>query len=251
MADDEVIPDLRRAIRGLGQKEILIPALHTSLNDPSFKGFNVEIEPWSPRPPDGYFHPSTQSTWTVRQLALYLMAPEKVEEERMQLTSVFAITQGHFWHMFLQQVLTDTKLLIKDEVGFTDEEHKRRGHMDGLLKINGEEEGLEIKTMNSFTLPKIKTEADLRHLKFGYWSQAQEYLDVFSLPRMRFLIISPSYPFPMTEFVVEADSIHQERRRAIYKGAIQIAEAGTLPLPAGGCCQHPDTCKVRSACYGN
>ncbi len=249
--DGEVIGStVRRTLRGVENSEVLIPALLTSLNDPTFEGFEIEIEPWSPRPPDGYFHPSTQSTWTVRQLALYLMAPETVEQERMQLTGVFAITQGHFWHMFIQKILKDTGLLIKDEVGFTDEEHKRRGHMDGLLKINGQEEGLEIKTMNSFTIKKIENEKDLREKKFGYWCQAQEYLDVFNLPRMRFLIISPSYPFPMVEFTVEADPEHQQQRREIYKGAITIAKHGTLPLPEGGCCMKPDTCAVRKACRG-
>lgn len=246
----EVIPDLRRAVRGLAKDEILIPALHTSLNDPTFKGFNIEIEPWSARPPDGYFHPSTQATWNVRQLALYLMAPELIEQERMQLTGVFAITQGHFWHMFIQHVLTETKLLVEDEVGFTDEDHKRRGHMDGLLVINGERQGLEIKTMNQFTLPKISTMAELREKKPGYWAQAQEYMDVFDLDKMRFLIISPSYPFPMKEFVVKADPKHQERRREIYKGAIEIASRGSLPLPAGGCCQQ-EHCQVKKACKFN
>ena len=242
------IPDLSRAAKGLAKDEILIPALMMALNDPSFKGFNVEIEPWTPRPPDGYFHPSTQSTWNVRQLALYLMSPELLDQERMALTGVFAITQGHFWHMFIQHVLKETGFLIKDELGFTDEEHKRRGHMDGLLRIDGKEEGLEIKTMNPFKLPKINNVADLRDQKFGYYSQAQEYLDVFDLDKMRFLIISPSYPFPMKEFIVPADPIHQKRRREIYKGAITIADNATLPLPAGGCCGQTQTCQVRKAC---
>lgn len=242
---DEIIRDLRRAYKGLANDEILVPALLTALNDPTFAGFNIEIAAWSSRPADGYFHPSTQSTWNVRQLALYLMAPHLYEQERMQAKGVFAITQGHFWHEFIQHVLETTKILKKSEVGFTDEEHKRRGHMDGLLVIGGEQEGLEIKTMNPYTLAKIKTVEELVEKKPGYYSQAQEYLDVFDLPRMRFLIISPSYPFPMKEFVVAANPSHQERRREIYKGAIKIAEAGKLPLPEGGCCNQPTTCPMR------
>lgn len=245
---DEVIPDLRRVLRGLAKDEVLVPALHSALNDPSFRGFTVEIEPWTDRPYDGYFHPSTQATWNVRQLALYLMAPQLLEKRGMELTGTLSITQGNFWHLFLQHVLKEIGLLIKDEVGFVDEEHKRRGHMDGLLKIGGEEQGLEIKTMNSYKLPKISTMEELRAEKPGYWAQAQEYLDVFGLERMRFLIISPNYPFPMKEFLVEADPVHQERRREIYKGAIQIAEAAELPLPPGGCCNSPKTCPTRKAC---
>jgi hypothetical protein len=37
------IPDLRRAVRGLGKKEILVPALHAALNDPDFSGFTVDV----------------------------------------------------------------------------------------------------------------------------------------------------------------------------------------------------------------
>lgn len=249
MSDE--FPDLRRAIRGLAKNEILIPTLHTALNDPKFKGFNIEIEPWSARPPDGYFHPSTQATWNVRQLALYLMAPEMVETERMQLTSVLAITQGHFWHLFIQHVLAESKILIKSEVGFTDELHKRRGHMDGLLRVNGREEGLEIKTMNPYKIKKVTSAQELILEKPEYWAQAQEYLDVFGLDQMRFLIISPSYPFPMNEFVVPADPEHQERRRAIYRGAIQVADNATLPLPDQGCCGREDICPVSYACKGH
>jgi hypothetical protein len=241
-------PDLRRAARGLAKDEVLVPVLHMALNDPDFSGFTVNIEPWTARPPDGYFHPSSQATWSVRQLALYLMAPNMVAVERMKLQSVLAITQGHFWHMFLQHILKDTGFLVKEEVGFTDEEHKRRGHMDGLLKVRDEDEGLEIKTINSYKIKKMVSEEALKELKPGYWAQAQEYLDVFNLPRMRFLFICPNYPFTMTEFVVKADSNHQKWRRDVYKGAIQIAEAGKLPLPPQGCCNDYDNCPVRYAC---
>jgi hypothetical protein len=225
-----------------------VPALQSALNDPTFSGFNIEVEPWTARPPDGYFHPSTQSMWNVRQLALYLMAPKLVVQERMDINGVFAITQGHFWHMFIQHVLKETGFLIDDEISFTDEEHKRRGHMDGLLKIKGVEEGLEIKTINPFKINKMVSEEALKELKLQYWYQAQEYLDVFGLPRMRFLFISPSYPFPMKEFVVKADSAHQARRRADYKDAIAIAAQSELPLPKGGCCNSVSGCALKYAC---
>lgn len=217
--------------------------------DPTFTGFNIEIEPWTARPPDGYFHPSTQSMWNVRQLALYLLAPHLVQQERMEITSVLAITQGHFWHMFIQHILEiETPFLVKSEVGFTDEEHKRRGHMDGLLKIKGEEEGLEIKTINPYKIGKIVDEETLIEHKPQYWFQAQEYLDVFNLPRMRFLTIAPSYPFPMKEFTVKANPTHQARRREDYKQAMLIAENGALPLPKGGCCNQVSSCQLKYAC---
>jgi hypothetical protein len=244
-----VTPDLRRAVKGMANNEILIPAIQAALNSPTFKGFDIKVEEWTARPPDGYFHPSTQSTWNVRQLALYLMAPKLVVQERMQVTGVLAITQGHFWHMFLQHIARETGYLIDDEIGFTDEEYKRRGHMDGLLRIKGVYEGLEIKTINQFKINKIISEEALKELKYQYWCQAQEYLDVFELPRMRFLFISPSYPFPMKEFIVKADPVHQASRRKDYRDAISIYESGQkLPLPSGGCCGQVDTCALKYAC---
>jgi hypothetical protein len=238
-------------MKGLENKEILIPILHTALNDPKFKAFDVRVEEWTARPPDGYFHPSTQATWSARQMALYLMAPQLFEQERMQLTGVLAITQGHFWHMFIQHVLKESGVLVEDEIGFTDEEHKRRGHMDGLLAIKGEPQGLEIKTMNSRTIQKIVNEAALKEFKYGYWCQAQEYLDVFDLRQMRFLILNADYPFTMKEFVVNADPLHQGKRRKAYKEAIATAAASSFPLAAydgPDCCGTPTSCAARYAC---
>jgi hypothetical protein len=241
-------PDLRRAVKGLRNQEILVPILHTALNDPEFRSFTIGIDGWkkSNRKPDGYFHPSGQATWNVRQLALFLIAPHLIEQERMQLTSVFAITQGHFWHVFLQHVLKENGILVEDEIGFTDKVHRRRGHMDGLLS-NGE--GLEIKTINSFKINKAISEQWLREEKYGYWCQAQEYMDVFKLEGMRFLFLSPSYPFPMKEFLVKADPVHQAQRRADYLQAIDLAATHQLPLHAGTvCCGSPENCPVRLAC---
>lgn len=214
--------DLRRALRGIADAEIIIPILHTELNDPEFTGFSVNIEPWTARPPDGYFHPSTHATWGLEDLYHYLAHPELLKVERMELTSVFAITQGNFWHLFLQHVLKKQGILVEDELGFSDEVYRRRGHMDGLLSNN---EGLEIKTMNARTLSKINTAEDLKELKPGYWAQAQEYLDVFQLGAMRFLILNAEYPFTMKEFVVRSDEVHQIRRRKLYAEVIELVEA--------------------------
>lgn len=244
-------PDLRRALKGMMDDEVLIPILHATLNDPNFTGFQIDIEPWTDRPFDGYFHPSTQSTWNARQLALYLIGSRLFQGERMPLTGVFAITQGHFWHMFIQHVLGEQGVMVEAEIGFVDELHKRKGHMDGLLAIKGEREGLEIKSMNSRTIKKMVDEAALKELKFGYWSQAQEYLDVFDLPRMRFLFLCPDYPFIMKEFVVKADLVHQGRRRKIYRQAIEVAEEEDyLPMKSTqlNCCGAPASCPAKLAC---
>lgn len=247
------IPDLRRAAKGIQNNEVLTPLFHASLNDPDFSGFTVQIEPWTPKPPDGYFHPSAHGTWTARQMALYLMAPRKAEVEKMQVTSVLAITQGHFWHTFAQHIFGALGIMLQDEVPLIDEEHKRKGHMDGLLQNR---EGLEIKTINSRTIRKITCEADLKEKKPEYWAQAQEYLDMADLPVMRFFFLSPDYPFPTSEFLVRRDLAHQAQRRLAYRKAISYAASHTwspdleILLPA--CCtvgsSMAKTCPVKSAC---
>lgn len=240
------VPELRRALRGVKGGEILIPTLQTALHDPSFGALDIHIGGFEKREPDGYFHPSTHSMWNVRQLALYRLAPHLMADNVMPFTGTLSITQGHFWHAFIQHVLTESGILLKDEIPFTDEIYKRRGHMDGLLK----DQGLEIKTMNSRSLPKMVSEEALRELKYQYWCQAQEYLDVFDLPSMRFLFITPDYPFPMKEFVVMANPEHQAARREIYAKAIEISDVGKLPISKFSvpCCNQPDTCATVKGC---
>lgn len=240
------IPDLRRAIRGATQGQILVPALQTALHDPSFQSFQIHIGGFEKREPDGYFHPSTHSTWNVRQLALYRMAPQLLEDSTMPYTGTLSITQGHFWHSFIQHILKEQGILLKDELPFRDETFQRKGHMDGLLK----DEGLEIKTINSRRIKEMTGAEALKELKFQYWCQAQEYMDVFKLPVMRFLFITPDFPFPMQEFVVEADPVHQAERREVYAKAIEVADNGTFPIPKGSvpCCGRPDICPTSRGC---
>jgi hypothetical protein len=241
------VPELRRALRGLASGEILIPALQTALHDPSFSALDIHIGGFQKREPDGYFHPSGHATWNVRQLALYRMAPHLLEQGVMPYTGTLSITQGHFWHAFIQHILKECGLLIKDEVGFTDEAFQRKGHMDGLLK----DEGLEIKTINSRRINSMVSEEALKQDKYQYWCQAQEYLDVFNLPQMRFLFITPDFPFPMKEFVVKANPEHQAARREIYAKAIEIADVGKLPISKFSvpCCGKPDQCPTVKGCH--
>lgn len=244
-------------LTGLAKNEILIPAIRRALFKPDFKGFNVPVEGWTPRPYDGWFHPSTHGTWTVRQLYLYLVASKFVETEQMPLTGVLAVTAGKFWHEFLQRILLATKDLRVAEQFIEQEDTNRRGHLDGVLE-NGE--GLEIKTINPYQISKVIDEAVLKEKKYDYWAQTQDYLDVMGLSIMRYLMIEPSYPFQMAEFVVPADLDYQQRRRSEYRQAIKFAEVYPDPkvladhtrATVPSCCapksQMAKSCPVRMAC---
>lgn len=247
------VPDLRRALKSVASGEILIPILQAALHDPTFERFDIRINGFEKRQPDGYFHPSSHATWNVRQLALYRLAPNLLENSVMPFTGTLSITQGHFWHAFIQHILRESGPLVKEEIPFTDEIYQRRGHMDGLLRLD-KDQGLEIKTINSRRIREMINEEALKATKYHYWCQAQEYLDVFNLDAMRFLFITPDYPFPMKEFVVPANPEHQAERREIYAKAIEISDVGKLPISKFSvpCCGQPDSCPTVKGCnYGN
>lgn len=219
--------DFARTMRGIAMDQILIPTIHAALYSPDFKGFTIYVPGWQEdtRTYDGKFHPSTQSTWTVRQLYIYLVAPQLLQQERMPLNGILAVTQGKFWHKFTQHVLLDQGTMVPTghpdgEVKIDDPETNVFGHADGKLTTG---ECLEIKTINGFQIDKINSEEILREKKFDYWCQTQDYLMVLGLKVMRYFLLNPQYPFPMNEFLVSANPAHQAKRRAEYKLAIELA----------------------------
>jgi hypothetical protein len=240
-------PNFRKTLASMRAKKIVVPVIRAMAADIQMKSFSIPVEGPTKRAYDGWFHPSTHPTWTARQLYYYLTKPEALESEEMDVSSVFAISQGHFFHAMLQQLLLSNGMLKAAEVPLSDPHHNRRGHMDGDLG----KEGLEIKTMNEFTIAKIETWQDLLELKPGYYAQAMDYLDMSGREAMRFVIMSTTYPFSMTEVVVPRDERYMARQRAKYREAIEAAEAGVPPEPCRGCgigSEIAAACPVLAAC---
>lgn len=242
-------PAFRRMLKDVQQNKIVTPVIASMLSNPSFEGFDVPVEDWTPRPYDGWFHPSTHATWNVRQLAYYLQHGADLPEKRPELLFVLSVTQGKFWHAFIQKLLLDNGLMEKDEVPLVDTEHHRRGHTDGLLR-NGEL--FEFKTASERVIKKLGSVEDLKQYKPEYYAQTQDYLDMAGAEEMRYFVMSLAAPFPMVEFVVPADRRFQADQRAKYLQALMHTEAGTLPPP---CCAPKSTeskaCPVRLLCpYG-
>jgi hypothetical protein len=252
-------PAFTRAVRDISEGKILIPVIKAALSDPDFKEFHVRAEGWHSRPYDGWFHPSTHATWNVRQLWLYLTKPELMQPERPSLLFVLSVTQGKFWHDFVQTILFDRGMLMprpkweqattitdKVEVPFRDRHHMRRGHADG--RISGDEL-FEFKTMNDRWITRVKTGEDVRIHHPGYYAQTQDYLDMGKSRRMRYLVMALASPFPMAEVVVEADVEFQAAQRAKYAEAIQHAADQTEPP---FCCtpksKEAKACPVKDAC---
>jgi hypothetical protein len=236
----------RRMLKEYQQEWLIVPIIRAELLNPKFRGFNLKVEGFTPRPYDGKFHPSTHATWTARQLALYLTNPEMLEEESLTLTSVLAITQGKFWHLFVQKLLLRHGILLRAEVPLADPKTNVVGHMDGLVCTY---EGFEFKTMNDWKHDKVKTWQDFRELEPAYYAQAQDYLRITNLSAMRVVIMGMSNPYPMTEVVVPADDITQIAQRRKYQLAMELAADGEM---GEQCCNINSTkstsCAVRLAC---
>lgn len=239
-------PNFRTMMKELGQGKIVTPIIRSALSKPTFDGFDVPVEGWITRPYDGWFHPSTHSTWTPRQLYYYLTVGEKMFVENPTLLFVLSVTQGKFWHNFVQRLLLDNGLMLQDEVPILDPIHMRRGHTDGLLS-NGE--GFEFKTASERVIVKMKTLDLLMKNQPKYYAQTQDYLDVTGGEVMRYFIMQLSAPFDMAEFEVPADPEFQAAQRDKYREAIEAAAAGEPPAP---CCafgsSQSKTCPVRYQC---
>lgn len=238
--------NFRRVLSDIHDKRILIPTIRAALADPSFKGFPLQIEPWLTREWDGWFHPSTHATWTARQLTYLMGHPDIFVEEGRDLLFVLAVTQGKFWHTFIQRVLLDHHVLVQDEVPLIDPEHNRRGHADGRL---ADGQLFEFKTAGDWVVKQMQTVADLKEHKPEYYAQTQDYLDMAGAPSMRYLVMTLSSPFPMTEFVVPADPVFQAAQREKYTTAITAHRSGTVP---DACCalrsKEARACPARHIC---
>lgn len=212
---------LRGILKDVRDKKILSPIIRGGLADPKFKGFSLQVEGWTPRPYDGWFHPSTHATWDVDKLVDYLTHPERYQpDEHPSLSFVLAVTQGKFWHTFHQRLLLDHGILLQDEVPLVDIPRRRKGHTDGLL-ANGEL--LEIKTSSSRSFRKFTDLEGLMTNEPGYYAQTQDYLDMAEAEHMRYLVMCMESPYAFSEFLVPVDGAFQARQRRKYREAVEIA----------------------------
>lgn len=245
--------NFRRTLTSINKGEVVIPVLRAALYDPAFKSFKVKVGGFEARPPDGWFHPSTHPLWPERQLFWYLAAPERLEEEPFDPHSVMAVTQGKFWHSFIEKVGMDTGLFTGVEVKVEDPVTGARGSMDGTLP----EEVFEFKTIRPSKLHKFPTlepeDPDLaawyRGYLPGYHAQGQEYMRLSGYRRHRTLLLAMDYPYEMREIVMEYDPFFAREVAEKYKRVRQAAADLRPPLP---CCspfsKDAKACPARLVC---
>lgn len=258
-------PAFRRMINGMSGGEVLKPIIEAYLYDPKFPSFSIDIEGWKPKPPDGWFHPSTHPLMDERVLYHYLAHPKSLIPEVFDLTSTMTVTQGHFWHEFIQMVGLDSGFLLPSptptpgrnlaEWGFSHPETLSRGHVDGVTNsvMCSDEEIFEFKTMRGPKAAKIATgRPDMREVQDsfkalvpGYYAQAQEYLRISGRRRWRAIILSLEWPFPMREIVLDADPFFQHEIAAKYRRVIEAVRINQTPI---SCCGKFSDCIARGIC---
>lgn len=216
-------PNFRTLLKSAGNDEIVVPLLRNSLWKPDFNAFNIKVEGFSERQPDGWFHPSVHPRWTEPMLYHYLVNYERMTREPFDPQSTIAVTVGSFMHTFVQSVLVKAGVLVKQaevcecgqkhperaEVYLVDDEAKSRGHSDGVVKIDGS--GFEFKTMNPNKMGRIPKGAGPKSKEMmdwfqkacpDYYLQAQEYLRMGEREQMVVVIMALTYPFEMREIHV-------------------------------------------------
>lgn len=241
-------PQFRNLMSSARRQEIVLPAIRTYLFQANFPGFEVHMPGTaeSKREPDGWFHPSTHPSWPARQLYYYLVAPELLVVEPMDLLGTMATTAGTFWHAFLQACLLDQGIIEAVEVEVEDEETGSRGSLDGRLNTG---DGWEFKTMNPMKMSRINTVVDFIERCPDYYMQAIEYMRLSGYPRMVFTILNTSYPFDMKELIIPYERSEGERIREKYLIVRQAVADQRLPMP---CCSMGskmiETCPARLTC---
>jgi hypothetical protein len=250
-------PQFKKIVTGAAAGLVVTPILHNYLHLGKYpKEFSVTFRQHSePRRPDGYFHPSTHPMWTERQLYLWLTAPEKFIPEPLGVLGALSVTVGTAMHDFVEVCLIDAGILQQPtgtcvnckrphgkkkgqcaEWGAMDEATKSRGHMDGMLFIDGwGHAGFEFKTTNHMKMARIESN-DIEGFKAkwpAYYYQVQEYMRITGLQRFVVVFLGMGYPWEMLEFVIPRDEAHIFEVGQKYRNVLAAVASGNMPMP---CC---------------
>lgn len=245
MATAKHSPEFRKGLSSIVRGDILVPPLRSFLSSTDFGGITIHVPPYAKREPDGWFHPSTHPLWPERALWLYLLVPEMLIEEPRDHGDVLALTVGTIWHEILETAMEKLGLIDAREVRFEDPDTLTKGSADAVR----EDEVVEIKTMKAERLRKVETVEDYLVANPTYHAQALDYMRMSGYRKERVLLMSLTYPYEMREFVIPYDMGEAQRIAEKYRGVIQDAHDGRVPMCSGckGFCPAKAICQSPSA----
>lgn len=274
MADAVTTPQFRRLAGAAAQGLIIKPLVESYLMQGKFPDvFTVTFrDEGKERQPDGFFHPSSHPMMAERQLYYYMRAdPADLIPEVIAYENRMAMVMGTGAHSFIQMCMLDAGLLIKPtgtcvccgrEHGFTknkcpewgalDTDLNRRGHCDGILRLEPWGTGLfEFKTINPracFGLSDGNVEW-LRTKHLDYYAQLQDYMDMMGLRKAIIIFAILGFPWKLVEIEVEYDLAFVTQMKTKYR---RVRDAVERRVPPDPCCaplsKEAKVCFARQVC---
>lgn len=243
-------PKLQGFLKAASYDTKLIPILHEyfqsgRLPDP----YVVRLRGGSgDRKPDGWFHPSGHPRMKERQLFFYLTDPDHWQPKVFDFTIKISVLMGSTLHELIRTALEDLGYLIPpreaacpscglpqpkkcQEHGAAHPATRSRGHMDGVLSLNGVLYGFEFKSAAPMVIKDIRSN-DIEAFKKKwpyYYAQIQEYMRMTGLRAFIVVFWAMGNPWTMKEFTVEADVVLHAKVERTYLAAIAAAETGEMP----------------------
>lgn len=239
-------------------RNFLIPSLG---NLPDVMHFTASGLAPRTSPPSGYFSPSTHPTWSLRDLVLYAMEPTYVPPDQKAFSDDTQISalMGTIFHVIFNYAFREMGILVAppekscplchkprgykagvdtcNEHVVIDEKLKRRGHVDGVVKLP--DLGtipIDVKTCAHQAIKWINNhdaqpfiEAKAGSLKAKYYGQAQEYLAMRDEDMLMFVYIGLGYPWEMREIIIKRDQPYIDALQAKYKLAREMASRREIP----------------------
>ena len=275
-ADADIIAsmDLGATLRAHGRGQIVWPLINNYFNTgrtPSMAAVADRLSRLGAHPldlvaGDGWFHASTHPLQSESALYHYLVEPENLVAEHIDMPKRLSFDVGSMTHAYIQTAMDEIGILPAvlqkcttcqperhcDEPGVMDEEIGMRGHLDGILALPGREYGgdlFDLKTTGERGSMSMKRLLDLDLEAFkeqypGYYAQMQCYLKMSGREQMILCMIMLGMPWVVREFHIPHDRRYTHRLWAKL-ARVREAVAHRRP-PVCGC---PEKTRARCAAH--
>lgn len=243
----------RRLIQSLGERELVIPYLEQSIlkqNWPDYYTITVDSRPYYGTG-DGCFHPSSDCLLEARQLYFKKKPPKNAAHRPRNLGLEMAASLGTAYHAILQTQLIQAGLVKPENVEreVRSEEHRGRGHIDGIVDHpNGNTYLLDIKSKSSYGFRSMQGPQK------SWIYQMNCYLDWLDLEECVIVMVLTEYPYSFREFRIKRN---RELLRPVYEKWDYVSECLDKEVPPREYCTNSSpvskkcqSCPFSRECWG-
>ncbi len=241
-------PGFKRIV-GTDVRLEIAPLLYNCLDRELLPDFTVKVRGGKgDRKPDDWFHPSSHPLMTERQLYHYLVDPDDWAKKPFPYPTKMSAKMGSITHDIVETAMKVLGLLVTPqgtcaacgrsqpdecgEHGVVDLVTGSRGHMDGVIEMDGYRRGFELKSAAPRAIESIKDNdlAAFRKKWPYYYSQIQEYMRMSGLVEFKVLFFGMGFPWDMREFTILADPEFQAEVAQKYLAVREMVKTRTLPI---------------------